>query len=512
MVFWNKARILVWVLLLCSLQGWAQSDSSLQLRPERLGIKDLLTRKTSGRQRVVVTATRTAEPIQDLPYYVWIITADDILLNGYVTLVDVLRAAPGIRVSQPGNAAEGETFMMRGLPGNSFVKILINDIPIKPTVVNGLPVAAQLPIRQAERIEVYYGPAAALYGNEACAGVVNIILKETERPIFTQADLGFGTQGYNSLDLMLGGKLGKDKRILRFSLYGSSTVRSETDIFYDQSLYNTNRYLPFGLDKSVYLQSPGNYRTAGFGSVDSIPKIIPIPQESRMFGANFTLKGLHFNYNRMSRSDFSGLGTSPLAQSWSNPSSVLTDRLETYALGFKINRRRYGITNNFSVLRYQVDKNATASYIFDGLSTALYATQISNITSPDDRQQVLKTIYNNYNSQERYYTANGLDGRLESILHTAVSESFSADVGAQFNLGTGAPLLGHFRFPVELDLRGNGIAGTPHRPMIFTSQWQAPSGMSMHLFNLIGSTNIFEYSEATASTLPIRKTQNCCQG
>jgi outer membrane cobalamin receptor len=121
--------------------------------------------------------------------------AEDILRNGFVTLTDVLKAAPGIRVSQPGNAVEGETFMVRGLSGNQYMKILIDDVPIKPSVTLGMPIGAQLPIRQAERIEIMYGPAGVIYGDETCAGVVNIILKESERPVYTQADLGFGLLG-----------------------------------------------------------------------------------------------------------------------------------------------------------------------------------------------------------------------------------------------------------------------------------------------------------------------------
>ena len=72
-------------------------------------------------------------------------------INGYLTLTDVLKRLPGIRVSQPGSALEGETFLMRGLLGNAYAKILINDLPIKPFLVSGMPIGAQLPIREAYR-------------------------------------------------------------------------------------------------------------------------------------------------------------------------------------------------------------------------------------------------------------------------------------------------------------------------------------------------------------------------
>ena len=99
----------------------------------------------------VISATRSLEEADQMPFTIWVATAEYIQRNGFITLGDVLRAAPGIRVSQPGNALEGETFLMRGLGGNQFVKILINDVPIKPFTALGMPIGAQLPIRQAER-------------------------------------------------------------------------------------------------------------------------------------------------------------------------------------------------------------------------------------------------------------------------------------------------------------------------------------------------------------------------
>ncbi len=270
--------------LLCfALPVFSQNDSSLLLVPERLTEKDVLTRNYDKQKTKAVSATRSLEDVDQLPFTMWVVTSEDILRNGFVTLGDVLRAAPGIRVSQPGNATEGETFLMRGLSGNQYVKILINDVPVKPSIALGMSIGAQIPIRQAERIEVLYGPAAAIYGNEACAGVVNIILKETERPIFTQADLAFGNNGYNSLDLMLGGKLGKDTNVFRFSLYGSSTIRERTDIYYDRDRFNTNHYLPFGLDTSLYLNNR-NFRSEQPG--DSLPETAAIPHESRLLGIN----------------------------------------------------------------------------------------------------------------------------------------------------------------------------------------------------------------------------------
>mgnify|MGYP000721095849 CR=1 FL=1 len=104
---------------------YAQNDTTLLLTPERLTVKDIVNHDPDLEKTRAVSATRTLENVDDLPFTMWVITAEDILRNGYVTLGDVLRAAPGIRVSQPGNAQEGETFLMRGLSGTRFDPYLL---------------------------------------------------------------------------------------------------------------------------------------------------------------------------------------------------------------------------------------------------------------------------------------------------------------------------------------------------------------------------------------------------
>lgn len=431
---------------------FSQNDSTLLLAPERLTREDIVARNLDLGNTKVVSATRSPENPDDLPFTTWVVTAEDILRNGYVTLGDVLRAAPGIRVSQPGNAIEGETFLMRGLSGNQFVKILINDVPVKPSATLGMPIGAQLPIRQAERIEVLYGPASAIYGNEACAGVVNIILKETERPIFTQADLAFGNNGYNSLDLTFGGKLGKDKKIFRFSLYGSSTVREKTDIFYDRNLFNTNNYLPLGMKTSLY-QNNRNFRATQPG--DSLPKTAPVPHESRLLGINLTWRGIHLTYNRMARFDHSALGISPLAVSYSNPSNRLAELVETLSLGFTRTRPKWVTRNTLSAIRYQLNNTSTTTYVFDRLSAASYRVQAPSPIDDSTRNALLQNIFLSLASDERYTVANGFDVRFESRLNASLSPNLFLDLGAQVNAGGGTPAMSHFRTPIEIGYDGS---------------------------------------------------------
>ena len=405
----------------------------------------------------VVSATRSVEEADKMPFTIWVATAEDIQRNGFVTLGDVLRAAPGIRVSQPGNALEGETFLMRGMAGNQFVKILINDVPIKPSVALGMPIGAQLPIRQAERVEVIYGPAGVLYGNEACAGVVNIILKDSERPVYTQADLSFGRFGNNNLDLTFGGKLGKDKKIFRFSLYGSSTVRERTDVYYDQSLYNVDSYVPAYLSPGFYLNN-SNYRRS---DTSNIPKTSPIMHESRMFGVNLEWRGLRFSYHRMARFDHTALGTNPLAYSYANSSNRIAENHEAFVFSFKRQRKRWVTYNTASFLRYKINNTSTSTFIYDRLAAGSYLIQ-SMATTPVPG--LLDSVYQQLNSDERYGFANSFDIRYETRLNATLSRYLSLDVGIQANTFNGFPYFNHHLTPIDASAINGYVPSEPLSP------------------------------------------------
>ncbi|MBN8684323.1 MAG: TonB-dependent receptor [Chitinophagales bacterium] len=440
------------LLLACILQLFTLSaqlpDSSLMLRPERLTDTNIATLNFGLQKTVVLSATRSEIEFDRQPFSVWVITAEDIQHYGFVTLGDVLRAAPGIKVSQPGNALEGETFMVRGLRGNQEMKIMINSVPIAPSANIGTPIGAQLPVRQAERIEVYFGPAAAIYGDAAAAGVVNIILRESERPLYTQADLSFGNFGYNSLDLMFGGKLGKDKRIFRFSLYGSNTIREKTDLYYDfDNTHNMNTYLPWGLQPLDAYYINQNFIPAA-NSID-YPKVSPIPHESRLFGLNLKWRGLQFSYHRMSRSDHMAIGRNPLAVSWATPSNRLRENLELYTLQFGRKRERRESQTILSVLRYDVDINSATSYILDGLSLAAFRA----IDPPINRySQALFGITNVFTSRERYTAGKSLDVRIDTRTRYRLGERGALTVGVLYNTKAVTPIRTHYPFPLSVSL------------------------------------------------------------
>ncbi|MFN8396812.1 MAG: TonB-dependent receptor plug domain-containing protein [Bacteroidia bacterium] len=169
-------------------------DANDPLRVNVLGATDLDTTHRPVKNNIVLGANRVAENSDEIAVKTYIITREEILKNGWTTLIDILRTVPGFQISEPANALLGEAFMMRGMLGNIYTKILINGVPILPSAAPGQPLGANLPIKQAERIEIVLGPATTVYGNDALAGVINFVIAEVERPVEARASLAVGAR------------------------------------------------------------------------------------------------------------------------------------------------------------------------------------------------------------------------------------------------------------------------------------------------------------------------------
>lgn len=70
-----------------------------------------------------------------------------------------------------------------------------------------MPLGANIPIRQAERIEILYGPAAASYGNDACSGVINIVTMDSDVRPFAEGDILVGSGEYRYINFVATGSL-----------------------------------------------------------------------------------------------------------------------------------------------------------------------------------------------------------------------------------------------------------------------------------------------------------------
>ena len=139
-------------------------------------------------EAVVVTATRSEEPLQQVPMSVSAVTGADIEARAIGNLTELARWTPGLTVVDQG-ARGSNVVIARGLhtdaltgseaAGNNYnngVATYLGDIPL----------AIDLRLHDIERVEVLLGPQGTLYGAGTLAGAVRYLPRrpDTERRTF----------------------------------------------------------------------------------------------------------------------------------------------------------------------------------------------------------------------------------------------------------------------------------------------------------------------------------------
>jgi vitamin B12 transporter len=142
----------------------------------------------------VVTATRTATPIEQVGSSVTVITAADMERRQQRTVQEALKAVPGLRVVQLGGPGRQTSVFARGTNSN-HVLVLIDGLEANdPSTPNGAFDFAHLMTENIDRIEVVRGPQSTLYGSDAIGAVINIITKKGSGAPTATARLEAGTR------------------------------------------------------------------------------------------------------------------------------------------------------------------------------------------------------------------------------------------------------------------------------------------------------------------------------
>lgn len=142
--------------------------------------------------QIIVSATRSESVLQNMPITVSIITAEDIARSGALHIVDVLRSAAGLEISDLFGDGTDASVGLRGFSSTAQHNTLIMiDGRRLNNADNGLPDLNTVALRNIEQIEIIKGSLGTLYGDKAVGGVINIITRNPESLDFQfQADYG----------------------------------------------------------------------------------------------------------------------------------------------------------------------------------------------------------------------------------------------------------------------------------------------------------------------------------
>ncbi len=158
---------------------------------------------------VVVTATRSETPLNQIASSMTVISQEDIQRQNKPYVVDLLRNVPGITVANNGGLGQTSRVFMRGTNSN-HVLVLMDGVRLNdPSDPGDAFDFANLPSDNIDHIEILRGAQSTLYGSEAIGGVINVITKKGKGKPSVDAFAEYGR--YNSRKEGVGssGELGR---------------------------------------------------------------------------------------------------------------------------------------------------------------------------------------------------------------------------------------------------------------------------------------------------------------
>jgi len=169
---------------------------------------------------VVVTATRTPVPSDQLVAPVVVIERETIEQAQGQSLASLLQQAAGVQISSSGGLGKQSSVFLRGTDAR-HVLLLIDGVRYGSATL-GAPNWDNLPLAAIERIEVLKGPAAALYGSDAVGGVVQIFTRRVQEGFHPHAGVALGAHGHRAANAGVAGGQGR----LQYQ-FGVTTLRED---------------------------------------------------------------------------------------------------------------------------------------------------------------------------------------------------------------------------------------------------------------------------------------------
>jgi len=213
-------------------------------------------------QEVVVTASRYSEEVSNIPANVSVITANDIKNSTAVNVPDLLRSQAGINVSDFTGSKRRYLVDMRGFGDTSQMNtlVMIDGRRLTQSELAGTDWAL-IPLDRIERIEIVRGGrGSVLYGDNATAGVINIITKQGEKTRF-----GVDANGGSYKTLNTSGYAEGKVRDLSYALTGRYNTTNGYRMNGDVDSRDGGANLKYGLSESSILTFSTGYHKDNSG-------------------------------------------------------------------------------------------------------------------------------------------------------------------------------------------------------------------------------------------------------
>lgn len=164
--------------------------------------------ETDELEAVVVTATRattatkTDTALAETPQSISVITAEQFLDRGVLTMQETLRYSAGVTSEAYGLDTRSDQPMVRG-----FYSVQYLDGMMK---LFGFSLIPRAEVYTLERVEVLRGPSSVLYGKGNTGGITNLVSKRPQFDATSEFGLQFGSHDRKQLQLDMTGPIGEN--------------------------------------------------------------------------------------------------------------------------------------------------------------------------------------------------------------------------------------------------------------------------------------------------------------
>ena len=341
--------------------------------------QDINFNDTVNISEIVVTANRSSRYIEDIPGRVEIIDAKTIEQLPVQNSDEILRHIANVHVNRSwGIFSQNASVTMRGLDGSARVLVLLDGVPMNKSAGGSINWHL-VSIDAIDRIEVLKGPASAMYGNNAMAGVISIITKDPTKPI--QGKVGLFGGSYKTLggEFDLSGTNVKNNKGFSWSINSfyrqgdgyimvPEELRDSTDVKASLKEYNIGAKLAYNFNKNHKLefgyQTHDDYRGQGRKVYEELGDYVSL--NTHFFRANY--QGIfnktrlnvlafyqHENEFKQSESISSNTGKYKLSERdsykddyglWINATSFLSDK-NTLTYGVDLKQGKADVTTTY---------------------------------------------------------------------------------------------------------------------------------------------------------------------
>lgn len=189
----------------------------------------------TDRDRITVTGSRIKRQDMEGASPLTIIDRQSIEMTGAQNVTDILKDIPAVvgnsvtTTTTNGGLGGAGNVTLRGLPSTATL-VLVNGRRLPNDGVGGeTPDLNAIPVGAIERIEILKDGASAIYGSDAIAGVVNIILRQDFEGIETELFYGISGRGdmeTRSVGVTYGGRHERGNLMIGVNFYDQDRVRS----------------------------------------------------------------------------------------------------------------------------------------------------------------------------------------------------------------------------------------------------------------------------------------------